>query len=118
MHWPARSPTDSWVIVERRYLLFVVTADANAAMTKMLVPILTEVRQLLGPRRHSTIVFDRGGWSPKLFRSLLDMGFDILTYRKGRSRRIAATTFSPHQAKLDRRAVKYPLQDQPVRLLH
>jgi hypothetical protein len=45
------------------------------------------------------------------------MGFDILTYRKGRSRRIAATRFSPHQAKLDGRAVKYLLQDQPVRFL-
>jgi ribosomal protein S18 acetylase RimI-like enzyme len=83
----------------------------------MLVAILTDVRQLLGPRRHSTIVFDRGGWSPKLFRNLLDMGFDILTYRKGRSRRIAATRFSPHQAKLDGRAVRYLLQDQPVRFL-
>ena len=117
MHLAAPATTDYWVNDQRGDPLFVVTADANAAMTKMLVPILTEVRQLLGPRRHSTIVFDRGGWSPKLFRSLLDMGFDILTYRKGRSRRIAETRFSPHQAKLDGRAVKYLLQDQPVRFL-
>jgi len=54
--------------------LFVVTADANAAMTRMLTPVLREVRELLGPRRHSTVVFDRGGWSPKLFRELLAMG--------------------------------------------
>jgi DNA-binding CsgD family transcriptional regulator len=117
MHLAAPATTDYWVNDQRGHPLFVVTADANAAMTKMLLPILTEVRQLLGPRRHSTIVFDRGGWSPKLFRSLLDMGFDILTYRKGRSRRIAETRFSPHQAKLDGRAVKYLLQDQPVRFL-
>ena len=45
------------------------------------------------------------------------MGFDILTYRKGRTRRIAETRFSPHQAKLDGRAVKYLLHDQPVRFL-
>jgi transposase len=114
MHLAAPATTDYWVNDQRGDPLFVVTADANAAMTKMLVPILTEVRQLLGPRRHSTIVFDRRGWSPKLFRSLLDMGFDILTYRKGRSRRIAET---PHQAKLDGRPVKYLLQDQPVRFL-
>ena len=82
MHLAAPATTDYWVNDQRGDPLFVVTADANAALTKMLVPILTEVRQLLGPRRHSTIVFDRGGWSPKLFRSLLDMGFDILTYRK------------------------------------
>src|SRR5712692_4153740 len=117
LHLAAPANTDYWVNDQRGDPLFVVTADANAAMTKMLTPILTEVRQLLGPRRHSTIVFDRGGWSPKLFRSLLAMGFDILTYRKGRTRRIAETRFSPHQAKLDGRAVKYLLHDQPVRFL-
>jgi transposase len=117
MHLAAPATTDYWVNDQRGDPLFVVTADANAAMTKMLLPILTEVRQLLGPRRPSTIVFDRGGWSPKLFRSLLALGFDILTYRKGRSRRIAETRFSPHQAKLDGRAVKYLLHDQPVRFL-
>ena len=78
--------------------MFVVTADANAAMTRMLTPVLREVRELLGPRRHSTVVFDRGGWSPKLFRDLLAMGFDILTYRKGRIRHIAEKRFTRHKA--------------------
>jgi hypothetical protein len=86
-------------------------------LSKMLLPVLTEVRELLGPRRQSTVVFDRGGWSPKLFRRLLAMGFDILTYRKGRTRRIAETRFSRHQAKLDGRAVKYLVHDQAVRFL-
>jgi hypothetical protein len=104
-------------MISAAILMFVVTADANAAMTKMLTSVLTEVRELLGPRRHSTVVLDRNGWSPKLFRSLLAMGFDILTYRKGRTRRIAETRFSLHQAKLDGRAVKYLLHDQPVRFL-
>jgi DNA-binding CsgD family transcriptional regulator len=117
MHLAAPATTDYWVNDQRGDPLFVVTAEANAAMTKMLIPVLTEVRQLLGPDRHSTVVFDRGGWSPKLFRSLLTMGFDILTYRKGRTRRIAETRFSRHQAKLDGRRVKYLLHDQAVRLL-
>jgi DNA-binding CsgD family transcriptional regulator len=117
MHLAAPATTDYWVNDQRGDPLFVVTADANAAMTKMPTSVLTEVRQLLGPRRHSTVVFDRGGWSPKLFRSLLAMGFDILPYRKGRTRRIAETRFSLHQAKLDGRALKYLLHDQPVRFL-
>jgi DNA-binding CsgD family transcriptional regulator len=117
MHLAAPATTDYWVNDQRADPLFVVTADANAAMTKMLIPVLTEVRQLLGPDRHSTVVFDRGGWSPKLFRSLLAMGFDLLTYRKGRTRRIAETRFSRHQAKLDGRAVNYLLHDQAVRFL-
>ena len=50
-------------------------------MTRMLVPILEQVRNLIAPRRSATIVFDRGGWSPKLFQKLLAMDFDILTAR-------------------------------------
>src|ERR1039457_1245830 len=86
-------------------------------MTRMLIPILEEVRNLIGPRRRVTIVFDRGGWSPKLFQKLLAMGFDILTYRKGRVRRIAEKRFVLRTAKLDGRPVKYLLHDQPVRFL-
>jgi hypothetical protein len=63
------------------------------------------------------VVFDRGGWSPKLFRELLALGFDLLTYRKGRTRRIAEARFTPHQAKLDGRRVHYLLHEQPVRFL-
>jgi transposase len=109
--------TDYWVNDQKGEPLFVVTAEANAAMTRMLVPILEEVRNLIGPRRRVTIVFDRGGWSPKLFRKLLAMGFDILTYRKGRVRRIAEKRFLWRTAKLDGRPVKYLLHDQPVRFL-
>jgi hypothetical protein len=46
-----------------------------------------------------------------------DMGFDILTYRKGRTRHIAERRFSLHKAKLDGRQVEYLLPDQPVRFL-
>jgi hypothetical protein len=109
--------TDYWVNDKKGEPLFVVTAEANAATTRMLVPILEEVRNLIGPRRRVTIVFDRGGWSPKLFRKLLAMGFDILTYRKGRVRRIAEKRFVLRTAKLDGRPVKYLLHDQPVRFL-
>ena len=112
MHLAAPATTDYWVNDQRGDPLFVVTADANAAMTRMLTPVLREVRELLGPRRHSTVVFDRGGWSPKLFRELLAMGFDILTYRKGRTRHIAEKRFTRHKAKLDGRPVEYLLHDQ------
>ena len=117
MHLAVPATTDYWVNDQRGDPLFVVTADANAAMTRMLTPVLREVRELLGPRRHSTVVFDRGGWSPKLFRELLAMGFDILTYRKGRTRHIAEKRFTRHKAKLDGRPVEYLLHDQPVRFL-
>lgn len=117
MHLAAPATTDYWVNDQRGDPLFVVTAEANAAMTRMLMPVLREVRELLGPRRHSTVVFDRGGWSPKLFQDLLTMGFDILTYRKGRIRHIAEKRFTRHKAKLDGRPVEYLLHDQAVRFL-
>ncbi len=117
MHLAAPATTDYWVNDQRGDPLFVVTAEANAAMTKMLIPVLSEVRELLGSRRHSTVVFDRAGWSPAVFQELLAMGFDILTYRKGRIRHIAEKRFALHKAKLDGRPVEYLLHDQPVRFL-
>ena len=68
-------------------------------------------------RRHSTVVFDRAGWSPEVFQNLLAMGFDILTYRKGRMRHISEKRFTLHKAKLDGRPVEYLLHEQPVRFL-
>jgi len=73
--------TDYWVNDRAGEPLFVMTAPANAGLVKMLPAVLQEVRGLVGERR-VTIVFDRGGWSPKLFRRLLQDGFDILTYRE------------------------------------
>jgi DNA-binding CsgD family transcriptional regulator len=113
----APGTTDYWVNDKKGEPLFVVTAEANAAMTRMLIPVLEEVRNLIGPRRRVMIVFDRGGWSPKLFQQMLAMDFDILTYRKGRVRGIAEKRFVLRAAKLDGRPVKYLLHDQPVRFL-
>jgi len=108
--------TDYWVGDQKGDPLFVVTAEANAGLVKMLPKVLGEVRKLVGDRR-VTIVFDRGGWSPKLFRKLIKDGFDILTYRKGKTRRISEKRFSMRRAKLDGRWVKYRLHEQNVRFL-
>lgn len=111
---PATS--DYWVNDQDGEPLLVVTAEANAAMTRMLAPLLAEIRDLAGPRR-ITVVFDRGGWSPKLFGDIIASGFDILTYRKGRSRRVPATRFRECAAIIDGRKVAYALADQGVALL-
>jgi transposase len=109
--------TDYWINDQKGDPLFVVTAEANAAMSRMLVPILQEVRNLLGTNRRLTVVFDRGGWSPKLFKSILDMGFDILTYRKGRFRHVAEKRFVLRKTRLEGQRVEYLLHDQVVRFL-
>jgi transposase len=113
----APATTDYWVNDRRGDPLFVVTAEANASMFRMLPKLLGQARKLLGPNRKATVVFDRGGWSPKLFPTLLALGFDLLTYRKGRIRQIAKARFTKQQAKLDGRRVQYHLHDQSVRFL-
>ena len=109
--------TDYWINDKRGDPLFVVTADANANMTRMLVPILEELRLLFAGKRRLTVVFDRGGWSPKLFQQIVGMGLDVLTYRKGRVRQVAPKRFVERSARLDGRRVKYLLHDQAVRFL-
>jgi DNA-binding CsgD family transcriptional regulator len=108
--------TDYWVNDQSGDPLFVITALAHAGMVKMLPEVLSEVRQLVGDRR-VTVVFDRGGWSPKLFKLLLDANFDILTYRKGKSRRVGTHRFVLRSDKIDGRCVEYRLHDQAVRFL-
>ncbi len=96
--------------------LFVITADANAGLVKMLPGILEEVRALVGKRR-VTVVFDRGGYSPKLFRQILASHFDVLTYRKGPYPRIPPRRFQERRTRRDGQTITYVLADQEVRLL-
>jgi len=108
--------TDYWVNDAAGDPLFVVTAEANAGMVKMLPQILGEIRTLVGERR-LTVVFDRGGYSPRLFRQLIAEGFDLLTYRKGRVRRLPRTRFQEQSGAIEGREIRYRLADQGVRLL-
>jgi hypothetical protein len=108
--------TDYWVNDQRGDPLLVVTAEANAGLTKVLPALLKDVRGVVGERR-VTIVFDRGGWSPKLFQKLIAQGFDILTYRKGRVPAIPEAEFTEHKGEVDGRSVSYQLADQKVSLL-
>jgi transposase len=111
---PATS--DYWVNDKDGDPLFVVTAEANAGLVKMLPGLLDEVRRWVGKRR-VTFVFDRGGYSPKLFHEILAAGFDLLTYRKGRYPRIPKARFRKHATRQDGRRITYVLADQEVRLL-
>jgi len=111
---PATS--DYWVNEGTGDPLFVVTAEANAGMVKRLPGILEQVRALIGERR-LTVVFDRGGFSPKLFQNIRDSGFDFLTYRKGRLPPIPRNRFHPRWTRLEGRTTTYRLADQEVRLL-
>jgi transposase len=116
-HLAMPATTDYWINDRSGDPLLVITGEVNTALTLAFPDLLAQVRGLLGDRR-ATIVFDRGGFSPKLFQVMLRDGFDILTYRKGRSRRISSRRFVRRRAKLDGDWVTYSLHDQPVRFLN
>jgi hypothetical protein len=108
--------TDYWVNDQNGEPLFVVPSEANYGLVKMLKPVLREIRSLVG-KRPVSVVFDRGGWSPRLFSEILDLGFDIMTYRKGKTRKISKERFQEHSLNIDGRTVGYQLHEQAVRLL-
>lgn len=105
--------TDYWVNDAEGEPLFVVTTEANRGLVETLPALLEEARALVGDRR-VTVVFDRGGWSPKLFARIIGLGFDILTYRKGRWPRLPASAFSSHEGSFDGRPLRYRLADKGV----
>jgi hypothetical protein len=108
--------TDYWINDSCGDPLLVITGEVDAALSKAMPRLLREVREVVGERR-VTIVFDRGGWSPKLFAVMVKHDFDVLTYRKGRCRRINERRFIRRRANFDGRLVDYLLHDQPVRFL-
>jgi transposase len=109
--------TDYWVSDKAGDPVFVVTAEFNEGLAAMLPKLLEEVRALVGKKRKVTIVFDRGGWSPKLFAKIIEAGFDILTYRKGKWRDIPRTQFSASTKTIEGRRLSYEINDRNIRLL-
>jgi hypothetical protein len=115
-HLAMPATTDYWINDRGGDPLLLITADINASLITAFPNLLRQVRAAIGDRK-VTIVFDRGGWSPKLFRRIIQEGFDLLTYRKHKSRLINQQRFVNRRVKLDGRWVTYDLHDQPVRLL-
>lgn len=92
-----------------------VPTEANRGLATMLPVVPAEVRKVLGDRR-VTVVFDRGGWSPKLFAQLLADQFDVLTYRKAPWRRVPVGRFETTRVMIDGTEMEYRLADQCIRL--
>lgn len=106
-----RAATDTWVHDAVGEPLLVVTSELNEGLTQVLEPILAEVRLLVGDRR-VTAIFDRGGYSPKLFARLIESGFDIITYRKGKSADRPRGQFEEQTLEVDGRCYTYELCDR------
>jgi transposase len=109
----APAATDTWVHDTHGEPLLVVTSEINAKLTQVLEPILKEVKGLVPEDCRITVVFDRGGYSAKLFSRLIEDGFDLITYRKGKSRKLPRSQFHEERLKIDGKWVSYQLCDRP-----
>jgi transposase len=105
--------TDTWVHDADGEPLLVVTSEVNAMLTQVLEPILADVRRLVGDQRRMTVIFDRGGFSPKLFARLIAAGFDVITYRRGKVKKLASRWFTVEKMKIDGAWREYEVYDRP-----
>jgi transposase len=112
----AKATTDTWVNDSRGDPLFLLTSEINSGLTKMLEPVLDEVQELVGRDRRVTVVFDRGGWSPKLFARLVERNVDVLTYRKGKSEALPREAFQQVTGKVEGQTATYELHEMSVRM--
>lgn len=104
--------TDTWVHDAKGEPLLVVTSEMNAKLTQVLEPILEDVKRLVPEGQRITVIFDRGGFSIKLFRRLIQAGFHVMTYRKGKTRKLPASVFKRQRQKIDGQWREYELCDR------
>jgi hypothetical protein len=105
--------TDTWLHDADGAPLLVVTSEMNAGLTAVLEAIVTEAKKLVPPGQRLTVLFDRGGWSPRLFARLHALGVDVITYRKGKRRPLPRSRFSAHRVQEDGQEKTYWLCDRP-----
>jgi len=97
--------------------LFVVTAESTEGLLTMMEQhLLPEIRFLVGLPRRVTVVFDREGWSPDSFARWQELGFDVLTYRKGAQSRWQERFFGEVTGTVEDRKVTYQLAERRVKL--
>ena len=105
--------TDTWLHDADGAPLLVVTSEMNAGLTQVLEAIVTDAKEWLSVGQRLTVLFDRGGWSVKLFARLQAQGVALITYRKGKRQALARAHFSAHQVLEDGTEKSYWLYDQP-----
>jgi len=76
--------------------------SADKTLRKMIPDIIEQIRELTGQERF-TIVFDRGGFSSKLFRKLESEGIIFITYLQGVKERLLAPAFNCYTIEYRRR---------------
>jgi hypothetical protein len=79
---PGPGTEESWVTTGRGDPLLVVIAEPSDSLAAQIRTLLPDLRTITGEAARPLLCFDRGGWSPDLFASIIAAGFDLLIYRK------------------------------------
>ena len=93
LKFPVPATEETWVTDTHGSPVFVVMAEPAASLASELRRLLPELRAAVGDGRRVLVGFDRGGWSPDLFKHMAEKGFDVLTWRKGASKDIQQDLF-------------------------
>lgn len=75
---------------------------ANNTLRKMIPELINQIRELTGQEKF-TIVFDRGGFSKKLFGKLEKEGIRFITYLRGAKERVGSGAFNRYMIEYRRR---------------
>ncbi|MHA7178299.1 putative transposase [Arthrobacter sp. Sr24] len=94
LKFPVPATEETWVSDAHGAPVFVVMAAPGASLAAELRDLLPELRTAVGDDRRVLVGFDRGGWSPALFKHMDAAGFDVLTWRKGTTKDIEAKLFA------------------------
>ncbi|MEV8182986.1 putative transposase [Specibacter sp. NPDC078692] len=93
LKFPVPATEETWVTDANGSPVFVVMASPGASLAAELRDLLPELRTAVGDERRVLVGFDRGGWSPALFKHMDAAGFDVLTWRKGATKDITEDLF-------------------------
>jgi len=108
---------DAWLCDGSGAGVLVWSSPPGSGLTAELRRAITEIRSLVGNDVRPTIIFDRGGWSPKTFCEIVEAGFDLCTYRKAPLPREPRPAFVELTFRDDLgRTQNYWLADRPVRI--
>ncbi|MDJ0315530.1 putative transposase [Arthrobacter sp. H35-D1] len=94
LKFPVPATEETWVTDAHGSPVFVVMAEPGASLAGELRNLLPELRKAVGDDRRVLVGFDRGGWSPALFKHMDENGFDVLTWRKGTTPDIGEELFT------------------------
>ena len=94
LKYPVPATEETWVTDAHGAPVFLVMAKPGASLAAELRDLLPELRTAIGDDRRVLVGFDRGGWSPALFKHMDAHGFDVLSWRKGTTQDIEEKFFT------------------------